>query len=848
MAEWYAHIDQKNRERRQSLLDHLENTAKESAKLGEEVEMENLLYYVGLLHDSGKIKSAFQQKILHNGGERVDHSTFGGLLTLNFLDEIYEAFHKNSDSEDWSPFVEKQKNDPYTILYLNDFVYTLVYPIMSHHGPFDLVRQNENYDYIYVPFERTKRERESAAFENDYRAFLRFMDEKEIDLRKIFIEGFDEYVALVKKLEGLAENTGSDEEEAMLFYHGMLMRLIVSILKSADIKDTINSYETVIEDIDDEILCNLIDDFEKRVLSKYESFGAPSSPLDFARKNIADAILERSKRDSVGIYTLDLPTGAGKTLLSLRYGTNQMKYCGKQRFFYITSYLSVLEQNAKTMEEVLKNGDYVLEHHSNVIREDEEEQNLGKRDEKEDSLEAVRRKFLVDDWTSPVVLTTMVQFFNTLFKGRSGNLTRFKSLINSVVVLDELQSLPSEVLYLMNLALNFMKTIMKTTVVLSTATQPTYGSMSLVHRLHYGNAHGEERAIVTVPAEDIKSFQRAKVFIYGSIEKEYSLDAVADFVLEGRGMSQLIILNTKGAVRSLYDRLAGEIPEEDLYYLTTNLTAADRLKRIGETKDRLELDEPICVVSTQLIEAGVDVDFARVVRSLTGIDSIVQARGRCNREGKRKDARTYIVNLNRKEENIAPLKGMRERKLTSRLILEGQEGEINIEELITPYFEKLYANLKESELMEPLEPLAKNQKKRDILLKSIPSAAPYDGGIALADGKVLHFFQSFKSAYDNFQLIDDSQEVAIVDYEETHKNLEILRDLDEDVKLSFDGEKLKEMRAIIRSLTRHTVPVRKDVRDQCEKILDGTVSILPENYYDSRFGIKEDGPGIFMPN
>lgn len=838
MTEWYAHIDQKNRERRQSLLDHLENTARECAEIGEEIALKNLLYFVGFLHDAGKCKFVFQQKILHNGSERVDHSTFGGLLTLNFLDEIYEAFHKNSDSGYWSPFVEKQKNDPYTILYLNDFVYTLVYPIMSHHGPFDLVRQNENYDYIYAPLERTKRERESADFENDYRAFLRLMGEKEIDLREIFIEGFDEYVALVKKLEGLAEKTGSDEEEALLFYNGMLMRLIVSILKSADIKDTINSYETVIEDVDEETFEGIINNFEKRVLSKYESFGAPSKELDFARKNIADAILKRSKRDSVGIYTLDLPTGAGKTLLSLRYGTNQMKYCGKQRFFYVTSYLSVLEQNANTMKEVLKNNDYVLEHHSNVLREDEEDRKLEKRDEEEDSLEAVRQKFLVDDWTSPVVLTTMVQFFNTLFKGRSGNLTRFKSLINSVVVLDELQSLPSEVLYLMNLALNFMKTVMETTVVLSTATQPTYGSMSLVHRLDYGNENGEKKEIVTVPSEDVKSFERSKVFIYGSIEKEYSLDDVADFVLEGRGMSQLIILNTKGAVRGLYDRLVGEIPEKDLYYLTTNLTAADRLKRIDEIKKRLELNEPICVVSTQLIEAGVDVDFARVVRSLTGIDSIVQARGRCNREGKRKDARTYIVNINRKEENIAPLKGMRERKLASRLILEGQEGEVDIEELITPYFEKLYANLKKNELMEPLEPLAKNRRKRDILLKSFPSAVSYDGGIALADGKVLHFFQSFKSAYDSFQLIDDSQEVAIVDYEETHEDLERLRDLDEDVKVSFDGQKLREMRTIIRGLTRHTVPIRKEMRNQCEKLLDGKVSILSDKFYNDQFGVE----------
>lgn len=107
MTKYYAHIDQKDRRRRQSLIDHLENTARECAKLGEEVEMEKLLYYVGLLHDSGKIKSAFQQKILHNGSERVDHSTFGGLLTLNFLDEIYDTFCQGVEDDHWAALTKE---------------------------------------------------------------------------------------------------------------------------------------------------------------------------------------------------------------------------------------------------------------------------------------------------------------------------------------------------------------------------------------------------------------------------------------------------------------------------------------------------------------------------------------------------------------------------------------------------------------------------------------------------------------------------------------------------------------------------------------------------------------------
>ncbi|MFR9296358.1 MAG: CRISPR-associated helicase/endonuclease Cas3, partial [Aedoeadaptatus pacaensis] len=204
----------------------------------------------------------------------------------------------------------------------------------------------------------------------------------------------------------------------------------------------------------------------------------------------------------------------------------------------------------------------------------------GATDEKQDSMAAVQRQFLLGDWTSPVVLTTMVQFFNTLYKGKSANITRFKSFVDAVIVLDELQSLPTEVLYMMNLALNFMKTVMNTTVVLSTATQPTYGSASLKHRLDYGDGDQKNTAMVTVPEEDKKSFERAKVAILGKIDEEQSLDDLAAFVLSKEEQSRLVILNTKAAVRGLYDRLADFVPEKDLYYLTTNLTAADRLARI----------------------------------------------------------------------------------------------------------------------------------------------------------------------------------------------------------------------------------------------------------------------------
>ncbi|MFR9296357.1 MAG: hypothetical protein ACLVLI_01420 [Aedoeadaptatus pacaensis] len=256
------------------------------------------------------------------------------------------------------------------------------------------------------------------------------------------------------------------------------------------------------------------------------------------------------------------------------------------------------------------------------------------------------------------------------------------------------------------------------------------------------------------------------------------------------------------------------------------------------------MDEPICVVSTQLIEAGVDADFALVVRSLTGIDSIVQARGRCNREGKRKEAYTYVVNMDRREENIAPLKGMGERKLASRLILRDEEGEIAIEDFISPYFEKLYANLKEDGLSPVFDLLSKNPSKKDILLKST-GARPLNGGMLLEDGRVLNSFQSFKEAYDEFQLIDDRQDVAVVLCEETEGTINRLRDMELGAA-RFDPNTLKEARQMIRSLSRYTVPVSKKAADVCESILDGMVQVLPKEFYDKRFGLNLDYEGGIM--
>ena len=853
----YAHIDRDKIEKKQSLYTHLLKTGIEARKIGEKVDMGNISFLTGLLHDIGKASLDFQDKIIKNSNKKVDHSSLGGLFVVKIyklvFDEILDS--KYQSILDLKSVLEKDK---LTILDLSDYINTLIYTIMSHHGQYDMVRKNEDMEYVLTSLDRLKKiekasyrfgetSKGSLGIDDFYEEVDKFFESKGIYVKDLFCQGFLEYFEIIKKLKDSAkEYSEKKESEALYFYKSLLIRLLVSILKSADIKDTINAYENIIVDEDLENLRQVEKRFEENINKKYASFGEPEGKLNILRSEISEDILKRSKEDGLGIYKLDLPTGAGKTLLSLRYGINQMNYQNKDRFFYVTSFLSVLEQNASEMRKILNNDEFVLEHHSNVVEDKDEIEN----DDRDDELDVVKKKFLLDDWTSPVVLTTMVQFYNSIFKGKSANLTRFKSLINSVIILDEWQSIPTEFLYMTNLALNFMKVVMKATLVLSTATQPTNALESLDHKLSYGNLRGQCEDIIDYKNYDFLAFERAKLKIYGDINKMYGIEDIRDLVLENLDKSNLIILNTKKLVRKLYDLLENNYEDKDLYYLTTNLTASDRLKKIGEIKKRLKDGDKICVVSTQLIEAGVDVDFDLVIRSLSGMDSVVQAMGRCNREGHLKSAFTYLINLDKNEEKTSMLKGVDERKAACKFAVNKSSGDLELKKLTEEYFEKLYTNLKGDQYSDVLKLLAENKivagdfKKLNMVKKELEDKSGY-----LFDserGIFFDLFQSFKEAYKDFELIEDNNRSAIVDYGDTAEDLNKIRDLSSELYGPDYLKNLKELKKIVKKLSRHTVSINKKDLDSCENILDGYIYILPNSYYNEKFGVSFNEFGLSM--
>lgn len=833
----FAHMDQKDPKRRQRLISHLINTAEESRKIGEKVGLGNLCYIVGVLHDIGKIKEDFQNKLKGNSCKKVDHSSLGGVFILKLLND----YEENYDSKEWDKLNNIFNADEFAVDEFDYYNNILIYSIMSHHRQYNMVRKNKDGEYIYTnKYREIKEKKENKNLDEDFICYIKYLEKNNIFLKDIYIEGFKEYLKIMKKLKNLTIRTSEKKLEAFYFYKTLLIRLVVSILKSSDIKDSINSYEKIIKDEDLIEKENLIKKFEENINRKYQSFGKAQTKINKIRNKISNKIFERSKEDTGGIYRLNLPTGAGKTLLSLRYGINQMRYQTKERFIYVTSYLSVLEQNASEIKTILNNDDYVLEHHSNVIEYDEKSY-----DEDDDSFESIRKKYLLDDWSSPVILTTMVQFFNSVLKGKSSNLTRFKSLINSVIILDELQSLPTEVIYLTNLFLNFMKVVMNSNIVLSTATQPIYDDINLKHRLDYGDAFNKNTDIISLTGDDEKTFERVKLKLYKNPREEYSIEDLKYLILENKDKSTLIILNTKSVVKKLYELIEEDYSEKDLYYLTTNLTAYHRLEKIAEIKNRLKAGDKICVVSTQLIEAGVDVDFDFVVRSLTGMDSIIQAMGRCNREGKKEEAFTYIIKLHKEIEKTSMLKGIDDRKMACDAILDEVKKEQNIEKLVNDYFGKLYANLKEKDLIGILNLLSLNKNVKEEIIKFCKNN-PDNPYISCRDDKYvedresplgLNLFQSFKEAYDGFQLIDNSQKTAAVMYKETEDSINRIRCLEDDFKETYNMNILKEIKKLIKFLSRHTVVINEKDLTYCENILDGMIYVVPEIYYSKKFGL-----------
>lgn len=527
---------------------------------------------------------------------------------------------------------------------------------------------------------------------------------------------------------------------------------------------------------------------------------ATATPSDV---NTLRADILRQCRDKAalpaGFFSLTVPTGGGKTLSSLAFALNHAQVRGKRRVIYAIPYTSIIEQTADVFRDVFKTlGDEVLiEHHSQADAADKDE--------------TARSRLACENWDAPLIVTTNVQLFESLFAAKTSRCRKLHNIVNSIIVLDEAQQLPPEFLQPILDTLNLLVKHYGVTVVLCTATQPALNSTDYFDKSKNLRGLQGVRELMDDPDGLFKELDRVKVELPLDLKVTTPWADIAEQIEQEDCV--LAIVSTRKASRMLHSLL----PKNTLH-LSALMCGAHRKVVIDEIKARLQAKrdghdlEPLRVVSTQLVEAGVDMDFPVVFRALAGLDSIAQAAGRCNREG-----RLLENGLPKKGRVVvfvppepAPAGHLRKAAEACISALHGHHADPLVRHLFATYFTRFYSAV-------------------DLDAKKIVEK------LTINDRKTLSV--QFRTAAEAFRLIDDADSATVVVHYAAHGDeIEKLLGM-----LAAEGP----ARWLMRKLQRYTVSIHKRMADKMLEQGDLTlpipglyVQVNADNLYDPVLGLK----------
>jgi len=627
----------------------------------------------------------------------------------------------------------------------------------------------------------------------------------------------DEFEDTEKKIKRITKVTHN-------FQRGLLTRFVFSCLLDADRTDTADFERP--------------DDASLRFNGQYPAWDNFISLLEkrlalFKNRNIVDEIrtivsmeCHNRGKDNQGVFSLTVPTGGGKTLASLRFALQHAYKHNLDRIFYIIPYTSIIDQNVRAVQKIFDplskeyGVELVLEHHSNLTPENKTEQ------------ETITQKLLSENWDSPIIFTTSVQLLETLFSGGTRSARRMHQLANSVIIFDEIQTLPVKTVHLFNNAMNFLTDVCNSTVLLCTATQPL---LHEVDRKKGAIALLKESEIISNVHNLFVNLKRVDVFDETRVEG-WSSEDVADLINDKleRNRTVLTIVNSKKSARELY-MLCQDL-DATIFHLSTDMCSAHRVEILNKIKEEIdpgnENTGKIICISTQLIEAGVDVDFNYVIRYLAGLDSIAQAAGRCNRNGIRTIGEVSIVN--HATENIDKLKAIRiGQNITTRIL---NEYKINPgyfgNSLLSPkavgkYFEYYFFNRKE--LMS--YPVSSNRNvQEDTLLEML---SKNEKAVRIHNNHE-PLSQSFSTAGKLFEAIDSYTQGVIVPYGE---GKEIITALCASQDITREFKLIKKAQRFAVNCYAHTIK-KLDAIGAIYNIQDSGVYYLDDEYYSVSFGLS----------
>lgn len=443
------------------------------------------------------------------------------------------------------------------------------------------------------------------------------------------------------------------KEKNMDFTLSVFIRMLYSCLVDADFLDT--EYFMKNGNIEREegeslkILLKKLDDHIKPWLENTEI-----DTVNGRRTEILKACQKSGEKCKKGIFRLTVPTGGGKTIASLAFALNHGVTHEMDRIIYVIPYTSIIEQNAQVFRDILGK-ENVLENHCNVGYTDTEE------------LKSMQ--LASENWDKPIVVTTNVQFFESLFANKSSKCRKLHNIANSVVILDEAQMLPLDYLEPSTAMLQELVDNYGVSVVLCSATQPALDQF-------FTYESGIKELCPRID-DQFHFFERVTYDKLGEITKEKLMDYLR------KEESALCIVNRKKIAQDIYKELQGE----GVYHLSTSMYPKHRKRILEKIRARLLEHEKCIVVATSLVEAGVDLDFNRVYRETAGLDSIIQAAGRCNREGKKQkeDSRLYLFDL----KDTKTMLSQKQQIEVARSVLSDFE-DMASRESVTNYFERLY--------------------------------------------------------------------------------------------------------------------------------------------------------------
>jgi CRISPR-associated endonuclease/helicase Cas3 len=556
-----------------------------------------------------------------------------------------------------------------------------------------------------------------------------------------------------------------------------------------------------------------------------------SKGINAIRQKISQACYDFADRPK-GLYQLTVPTGGGKTFASLRFALHHADQREMDRIIYVLPYTTIIDQNAdeirKVLEEKDKKGKYlnrvVLEHHSNLMPDKE----------------TARQKVLSENWDAPVVLTTNVQVLEALFGSGTRGARRMHQLANAVIIFDEVQTLPVKCVQLFNTAITFLVNNCGSTVVLCTATQPLLDKIEPKSRALPVTAEQQMVPNARQLFDDLKRVEVYDKTKLGGWSNDEIKELAGQRVIESG--SVLVVVNTKTSAHKIYEQCT-QISNVETYHLSTYMCPSHRMAVLDQVKACLHDKKPIICVSTQLIEAGVDISFGSVIRFLAGLDSIVQAAGRCNRHNEKYPALGEVYIINPAEENIDAIEDIRIGKEKSERLLdefknnpEGFGNNILSPEAMEQYYQ-YYFYQRASEMNYPVTADSSVGRADNLFnLLSVNSLSVEEYKRIKNKNPAIPLRQAFMTAAKSFQAIESVARGIIVPYGEEGKNI---------INKLCSVQELEKQYKLIRQAQRYSVNVFPDLLKRLQEqavheVQKGSgILYLDERYYSDEFGLSE---------